>query len=477
MRVRPLPRRLGPVLWVPLALLAFALPPLRASNVAPVGAQAQDRKGSLADLPWIVPSPLDLDAPGYGLRSSQYETLAAAAAAMYSAGEEQAAYAAGLEDAGWKQAYLYRLGLPSEDDPDLLERALYVELTEFGDEGGAEDGLGLLREAYAGFGLDEGRTAPEVGDEAVSFRGAGADATTGNPYKDLKILFRTGAFVVDMGITDYTDDAPALSEWTAVGETIVERIAAAEAGDAPGLGVAVLRVDGEGVTHYDDSYLRVDGEEIPLVNQATSARRSNQEYYDDLGVTDRYFYVANWGDPAAPDEPLTGYSVGLYRFEDEDAAETFAGDDPEAWAEFPPTGVDDVEFVDDLPTVGDESTAVSFAFERAPGEVALGYRAWIRVGETVATVELTDLPDVSRAAFEELSQGVASCLEAGTCRERVELSAAFLAAGAADGAGTRDDEPGADEESSGGADRAGDEEPAGDGRRSDAETTPDADDA
>ena len=130
------------------------------------GTAAQE---ALLDLAWLAPRPDDLDPEGYGLARGAYRTAATTPGSVFGNGTPPTSFDEALTDAGARQTYWRRLVLRSEEDPDQFARLVDSLLIEFGDAAEAEEGFAAARDLMTDY--DELRTAPEVGDEALAFRG------------------------------------------------------------------------------------------------------------------------------------------------------------------------------------------------------------------------------------------------------------------------------------------------------------------
>src|SRR4051812_12031298 len=232
-------------------MLAFAgigagAPISRGEGQFAIDAAAQE---NLLDLAWLAPVPDDLDVEGYGLTYGVYQTAAGCGVSVYGNPGPLIPYDEAFHGAGAQQTYYQLLSLRSDDDPDVVARQVSTVLAEFGTDDEAETGFAAVADVFAAY--DQTRTPPEVGDEAVALR---AEFTTadGRAYQELRILVRTGRFLADVALDDYTGDAPAISELTPLAELLVKRLENPETVEGPGLGVQVVRLVGEDLTTFHD---------------------------------------------------------------------------------------------------------------------------------------------------------------------------------------------------------------------------------
>jgi hypothetical protein len=411
--------RLGLTILLAAAVGVALLGPAPGVAAAAALGQADDDDeagaGQRLDLPAIVVGPADLPDEGYGVSYSEswsldgYATYLAGAFGQSSARADN--LAEDLEAADWRQAYWIWLSQPSEDDPDVFGRNIVVELVEYAGDG-AETGYDLLVDGMVEGGYDEagGET---VGDQSTYFRTSGT-ASTGEAYRWLGLVIQSGPLVARVVIVDFTNDSPPASEAERIGADVVERAEANQEDGEAGLGNVALRLAGDGVTYSNDWYRRLGGETRPWFGESEANREADDDWYEENGQEDVYWL--NQSIPAQDeDDPPYGYVVDLVWFEDEDAAETFADEQPSRFAENPPTDYADVEEVEDAEELGDQSTLVSANVTRADGSEGTAYQYFVRVGEVMAILQLNGVPDVPQAVVEELAAAQTECLEAADC--------------------------------------------------------------
>jgi hypothetical protein len=204
----------------------------------------------------------------------------------------------------------------------------------------------------------------------------------------------------------------------------VKRLAATEpsaSSKGPALGVEVPRLAGEDVSTTSDFYTRKDGEEIRTDGESSSLLRSNGQFYEDIGNTDRYFYFASTPRSEDDDSPYVSALVELYRFADEDSADAYLQTAPEDWVAARSAPYHDAEIVDDAEEVGDGSAFASYEYDYDWGTVP-GYHFWLRVGDQFASVEIDGDPALSLTDAERMAKAQVACLEDGECAEPLTVS-------------------------------------------------------
>lgn len=424
------------LLAVVLATAAFGLAPLSGA-ASQIQADENEAAGPL-DLPAIVPRPEDVPGGDYALATSESRTLIGYAGFLDVIGGETDELAEALEEAGWRQWYWVRMGVPDEDDPDLYGRIVNVYLAEYVDEDGAEIGYELLTEANEAIGYEETRGGDDVGDETVFTRRTGEVVDTGDPYAELSIVFRKDSIVVEIAIIDFSGDAPAASEAVRLGEAIEERFEAVREDGSAGFGPAVLRLDGAEATIGRDWYRRLGDETGRSYFETDAAFEADDAFFDETERTDVYWFFQTIS-AEDEDDPPYYYIVNLYRFADEDGVESFVDQTVDDFLENPSDLFSDVDLLDDAESVGDQSAAISFEFERSDGNEVAAIQYLVRVGDRVAVMELSGVPAPPLSAIEILAEGQADCLEAGACEEWAPVPAG-LGDDESDGGDAREEE-------------------------------------
>ena len=411
-------------------------------------AAALQEDGATLDLAYAVLTPrdfTDLDLQ-LGLHFAEHLSLDQLAEIQaedddLSAEEIAEAYA----EHGWRQNYasfLARSASGSLDDADVI---VVTGLTQYTDEDGAEWGYA---EGPRGGAVTEQPAAEEIedlepgeraelpdgnghiemfeelrglGDEATGFRLVIDDPETGSETLGLRI--RDGDVVVSLVLFGLLDDAfVELDEEdvTTLGELIIERLEAARDQVGKTVKAAVPRLEGEGVGRLlFDWYATRDGQPIPYTGESDEAYEQRVANNEELGAIDRYIVIQALGDADSTSETI--YHPDVFRFDDDDAAED--GFDNLADLDGFGQGWIDPELLDDFDDLGDESAAISVAWEGDEGMVG-NIWVFIREGSDVARVML-QIPgegdDVPADAAYELAGTAADCLAAGIYEEAAEL--------------------------------------------------------
>jgi hypothetical protein len=255
-----------------------------------------------------------------------------------------------------------------------------------------------------------------VGDEALAFRGEFTDSTQGF-YKEVRVLTRIGRFLIDLSLWDFTGDAPSTAEVVAVAGTLAERLADADpsaSSKRPMLALQVPRLTGEDISTPSDFYTRQSGEEIRTDGVSTSQLRSDAQFFDEVGNTDRYFYFASTVPSEDAEEPYVSRLIELYRFTDEDSAAAYLDTIAQNWVEARSAPYHNAELVDDAAEFADGSAFATYEYDYSWGTVT-GYHFWLRVGDHIASVEMDAVPSLSLADVEQMAEAQVACLGDGAC--------------------------------------------------------------
>ena len=322
------------------------------------------------------------------------------------------------------QTYYQAMAIPDDDDPDLDARTLVVVIGEFADGDSAASGFADVVDLLAQTpDYPQSARPPEVGDEARAFRGEFTDPADGRIYQELRFVFRTGRFLADLVIYDYLDDAPAPSALMPVAERLAERLDDAEAAGSPGLALQVVRIASPALTTFYDNYIRRGGDQIRYFGVLTSSMQTDDEFFDDLGVTDGYYYLsAVHPSEETENETYANLEVELLLFTDSRTAASFLETAADEWIEGRGAEYQDMKRLDDAEELGDDSAVVSFRQETIFGERSNGYRVWVRTGNRVAIVEFDGVPEIPLPVAQSVVEAQLACFDAGTCPEPVPLS-------------------------------------------------------
>lgn len=410
------------VLLSAVVILLLGVLPLQAhpAAVAQEAISLADVSEEFFDLAWLAPVPADLDEDGYALALGAYHPVAEGGVSVFGLPGPLTSYDNAFSTADARQINFQAMSIPDEDDPDIVAQLLSVVIGEFADVDGAKAGfteiVDLHRETH-----DQNRTPPEVGDEALAFRGEFSDELDGRIYKELRIVFRTDRFIVDVFIDDYLGDAPATTELMPVAEILADRLEKGEASESPSLALQVVRITGPDLNSFSDFYTRRGGEQIRLRGQLTTGVLADDESYEDIGVTDVYYYLSN-ALPTEENETQFNLNIELLLFTDRRMAQNFLESAAKNFLENWGASYHDAEIVSDVEELGDDSAAISVALKTTSGKLAEGYRVWVRAGDRAAAVEVTGFPEIPLSVAQKIAEAQLACFDDGTCVEPIAMS-------------------------------------------------------
>jgi hypothetical protein len=374
------------------------------------------------DLPAMTLTPDDLDDEGledYGLGYGETtfpDQVVASTAAARDLDEDEVAEV--LEEAGFVRRYDSYLYLPEdEDDPNgPASRLVASYVLEFADEEGAETAFDFLEDESESETAQDLDDAEEFGDQSEITADRGEDPASGDEYAQLDLTVRLGNLHAGVAIVDWSGEEPDLADVEALGERLLERVESVLEEGAPGLGAQVLRLTGPALVLSADYYVVLDGAALPLSGQAPRDARARDRAAAEIDQTDGYRFwqqLAPGGDDQADD---VWYLAELLRFEDEDAASNWIGDTEDRIA----ANEDLTDLEVEESSAGDE--ALFYAVETVDGDT--NYRSVvIRVGATVATIDLSGPEAPPGAAIAALAAAQVACLEDEGCPEPLALPA------------------------------------------------------
>lgn len=377
------------------------------------------------DLAKMTPLPNDLQGQNFALvdgslLSVTEEARRTAANSGNDAPEAVAQTEQALTASGWFRRYENRMARPKADDPTQFEALLGAFVIEYTGVSGAEDAFAQVAGQTAG--EIQGAT---VGDESTLVRTEGTTTDTGAPYISLGLTFRVDRILASIVWSDLAGGEPDQAALEALGNTLVGRIRTELEATTPGLSARIARPGlSEGVTFslHTETYERIDGTLIAQYGE-------NQ---DQIGVREARYAEANNVYVAQIEGDAGGrfrHVAALYSFADDAAATAWFDAIPERLRSDPLRGYLSMSPTDDAGEFGDGTIGYTFR-HRAGGATTSGLRYYIRVGNTVAQIELASEAGAGRDAVDGLAEAQVGCLEAESgCNDTFDI--AGLSAGAA----------------------------------------------
>jgi hypothetical protein len=392
---------------VPAALAALA-PPATPAAATPEAAPVASYP---LDLGAMMLTPANLDAIGligFGRESQTYWELAE--------GTDPSTYG------GLQRQYQSQLVATEPVDPgatSVLFRA--IVLTTVGEYANAADAAAAFALVEADDPGGEGTPVPQevvgtstIGDQST-IRRHELVSTRGRPYLQLDLAFQRGNIVAQVVIAEYNGQELDLTTLEALGNTVLAKIDAVVAGEAPGLQPRTLRLVGQDLITTFDGYARLEGETLLGYNATAEDQADEAARLGD--ATDGYSVIQNLtrGTEDLLDDVYMNPTT--FRFTTPEAASVWFREGPERLAR-DATYYLDVTPVDGAPTMGDESAAFSVTIDSGENRYT-GYVYFVRIGRETAEIPMVRheaQPAVPLEAAVELAAAQVGCLRsAATC--------------------------------------------------------------
>jgi hypothetical protein len=383
------------------ALIGLAL--LASSTPGPGRVSAQALEDFPLDLAAMTLTPADLAAEGldgfYALGGStlEWDGLAREIDPWDDQNTQEALHEMIESTAGIPTGYQIdlRAGFDPDDPESGTARDINVSLFGFRDDADAGAAFDLIADVIEATGLVTPAEADQTfADDSVRFR---VDESDSGP--DV-LVFHTERVLAIVEVFEYApeDDAEIALEPLSPADVdalvtrLIAKIETGLDGETPGLGARTLRLaDDEFRSLYElrgDGYWRIAGDEIIIGREPSESAEARSAAAGD--ATDAYELVQFLQIDPTEDIDLpdrVGFENRLYRFEDEAAATAWL-DDHVALLENGDNGlggdVEELEGVDDFPSLGDQSAAFSYLSSQGGNAPSREVRALLRLGDTVA---------------------------------------------------------------------------------------------
>ena len=409
--------------WV-LAIVAGLLLLGGIVGVVP-GTTAQDDEAAtedhpLLDLAALTLQPADTGVPGYRLGDSYTDGLDAWAsfANEYREGDADGEdeWRERLEDAGFRRSYTNRLGLISDEDPDVYRSEILSYVLEYATADGASDGFTLLEDET---GIERTGDVPGRGSygEEWELTRIADEFDDGTPYYALDLTFRSDRLVAGVTVVDYAGDRPDVATIEALATTLEYRVDTALSSfpaPTPGLGNRIARYSGDAVATFSDRYEDLNGVAIPRSGETEADALDRQTYDADIGADAVYYLYQSITLDPDDENAYAGYAQTLYRFTGRRAALVWAKDAAAFFVDNPGVYLD-VELVEDAAEVGDGSATLAYGYERIDGTRVDGYFVYLYAGKEVAALQLDAPGGVPLEVIEDHAAAQAACLADGAC--------------------------------------------------------------
>jgi hypothetical protein len=381
------------------------------------------------DLASLIVFPADFNDAGYGTNFGLYSTLESDAASINAGNDgsdkDLAAVQAALEGAGWQQSYYAKSGIPNADDTTHYAVYVYQTVMRFKDDDGAAAGYELVHTSNTSLGYVRVGNIDTVGD-ASTLSQLSSTLKDGTESNSLDLLIQSGPFVVEILIFTYTGEKPDQDATLVLGEVSVKRIAKAKPG--VGLSQRVLKLTGDGVTSKDNSYTRLNGDQIAYYGEASKTVKSDDAFWDDAGVTSIFFWRQNAPSTSGGDTDYLDLTANMYQLESADQAEALSKQFNDTFTESPPAAYTDVKDAAGAKSFGDDSATVSYHYDRGDGtDPVAGYRIAVLADDMIVIIYAESGGDLSLKAIEAVAGKAVTCAGKATVCKAMALPSALAA--------------------------------------------------
>lgn len=407
-------------------LLAQALPAAAQNDSGSgLGEVAPSIPGKVTnyDLAALTIPPTEFDIDGYGVDIGRYTTIDEDAATINTANDGSNSDLADVRDqleaAGWQQSYYTRSGALDPDDQSLFAVFIYIGITRYKNADGAAAGYELLRDANKNSGYTAVRNADQIGDaSALSKRKTTLD--DGTPLNALEVLVQIETFVAEVRLTDYTGDVPDQATMLALGQTQSDILA--DAKPAVGLSLKVPQLVGDVVTTKSGYYARLNGDVIPYPGEPPKDVRSDEKYYDGIGLTNLYYSRQTLPSTSGNQDDYAEIAFNFFEFDGQDSAQAAYDDYDSGFANTTDSSYSDIAKVRKAATFGDDSATYSYTYQRPNnGGTVNGYRVGILVGSVMVVLYADSGGEVPLDAVETIADAAATCAGKKTACKPLDL--------------------------------------------------------
>jgi len=320
-----------------------------------------------------------------------------------------------LDEAGFARAYQAWLSPMTVADGDA-ERTVVSYTVEYADAEGAADAFEFTQDETAAGDATDLEELDQLGDESEGTLIAGDDDETGEPYALLDTTVLLDRLHIGVMLLDWGGAEPNVDDAEVLIEALLERVETVVNDGDWGLSNQVVRLTGDTVSPYADAYLLRDGAATLLYNDEIDEREL-EEIAEEMGQTDEY-RVRQRLMPANDDpDDDAWYYLSVLRFEDDDAAEAWIEERPDAIENY--DAFEDVEFADE-----DDVDIGDAAFSYTAVSVNTGthfHNITFQLGDLIIVLDLSGPTTVPAEAVLAVAEAQWTCLEIQNCAGPMEL--------------------------------------------------------
>jgi plastocyanin len=398
------------ITWIVIVLVIACLSFLPAMTAG----RASQPARVFYDLAWIVPSPADIEEPGFGIASgSVHQTMWDAGVRKYGS---ELGDAREVAAAGFVQAYFGRLALPDVRDPDRYARSVNTHVVQFTDEVAADAGWEVLRHELESGGSTLFGPRDDVAPQAEAFRAIRFNDD--ERYLVAGVIFRAGSFVITTEMLEYAGDPLDMDPVAAIARSVRERAREVLNRERPAPSQMAPRLEGYGIARRREEYRRLGGVEVPLFGMSPSAFQSHDQWSANRDIVDAYNYHAVQTDQSNRSVPRVLLYGTVWKTASADAARSLLIELLSSWVWETIPNVRDVRVIEDERTADRVTAVVSYVYE-PPGaaEPFRGYYAWYAQGTNAGVIDAFSTSGIRYDTFDRLRKDALACFDADGCIE------------------------------------------------------------
>lgn len=338
-----------------------------------------------------------------------------------------------LEAAGFIRAYYAYFYSPADEEE--TDQLVVSYVLEFADAEGAGEAWEFLEDESDQDDAEDLDGFDDLGDASEATLLTGEVPASGDPFVQIDTTVLIDNLHAGVSVIDWTGEEPDEELVIDLIDYTLERVEDGFDAGQPALSNQVVRVSGDTVSNYHDTYLLRDGEAIWFTDETPDTADAQLDAAEDGGWTEEYRvwqYLASLSDD--PADSVWSY-ISLLRFEDEEAAAAWLDERQRVTEE--DDRYSEVEFDD--AAYGDAGFTYTALFE--DGTIT-NRGITFQLGEIVATIDVSAPAEPSAEAIAAIADEQLACLEDGGCLDPIGMPQAVeeFIADAGEGAGADDDE-------------------------------------
>jgi hypothetical protein len=286
------------------------------------GESAATGEDDALDLAAMALTPWDLADAGlenYGHGYSEAITLDAFAASFASGNDlPEDEVREQLEDAGFLRGYVAYFYSPADDEEITQTAGSYI--IEFEDEDGAATAWDFIEDESNQDDAEDLDGFDDYGDASEATLISGEDPETGDAFTQLDVTTLVGSLHTGVSIVNWSGGEPDEDVAAELMGYALEQLETGRDAPQPALSNQVIRLTGDGVLPYHDTYELRDGEAIWFYGESPDQAESEIDRADGAGMLEEYRVWQMLASFSDDNTRAVWYYLNVVRFEDDDAA-------------------------------------------------------------------------------------------------------------------------------------------------------------